>query len=486
MLPRRGGESPTAWSQKRPHRADLGNSTRQTDGVLPAIRIADADYFKPRSAFRRGASARPLEVWVDVASLSASPDLDHLLGLATSDQLDLFCAKPVDGGHLTTLMLHAGQAGARAENTNGFSLLGGGPVDRYRKLISRWAADEPGREQDALLDSALLASVAERHRADVFVTGAEPVLAHIPGANPMSVLEGLAVIGLHLRSADDFQVAKGHHYNRGLFYWLLARELVPSWGPSWRGLVEGNRDSGDFLNGLPHALIVRVDQVLRARDRLHVELKLPQDNDSSDEAVFALDALLVSLDACFDVIARVLNRCHAVGRKDSAARWRDNDWVEKLLKSASRLTGVVGSGTAFADAVDLIGAWRLSLHGVPFQTMAYGDSLGRVTENLLVVPPEQQEKIVEIMARRGGSSYWGVRPGIDSLVLVDIRSFVEVLTQFALEALETAVAAAVGPRAELDRRGDWGDTRAVRHQLRALSGTVGWNYKGQRPVVDDS
>ncbi len=218
-----------------------------------------------------------------------------------------------------------------------------------------------------------------------------------------------------------------------------------------------------------------MDQALRARDRVHLELKLPQNNDSSDEEVFALDGLLVSLDACFDVIARVLNRYHGLG-KDAGARWRDDGWVQRLLTTASGLEGVVGSGTAFADAVELIGSLRRSLHGVPFQTIGYSDGLSRRDiENLLIVPPEAQGTVLGILERRGGDKSWGVRPGIDELVFVDLLGFVEALTRFALGVVQTVVNEVIGPAAERDRRGDWGDTPEVRHQLRALSGTVGWN-----------
>lgn len=352
-------------------------------------------------------------------------------------------------------------------------------------------------ERATLLSSALFATVAER-RADAFVTGAEALFPRPAGeghraeirmqrANPMGVLEALALIGLHLRSADDFTISMTpgdlKECRRWAFYWLLARELLPSWGPSWRSLVPEKPDSGGFLNGLAHALIVRVGHVVRARDRVHLELKLPPDIESADEALFALDGLFVSLDACFDVIARVLNRYHNLGG-DSGARWRNDGWVKDLTKKDSSLTEVLATGGPFADVVVLIGRFRRSLHGVPSQTIACSEGFRNDVENLLVVPPEEQETILNVIGRRGGDACWGVRPGIDELAFVDLRVFVEALTRSALEAIETAVAAVVGPDADFDRRGDWSDTPQVRHQLRALSGTVGWNERqGAHPTA---
>lgn len=456
--------------------------------MQPAVWIQDSDYLgRPRSAFRRGASSRPLAVWVDVGSLTSSTDLTHLLGFARHNQVDVYSSEPLDGGHRVTLEVHGGQAGATVDGSRS---LRGGSVDTYRRLTSRWAPAMSEDERKALLTTALLATVAER-RADAFVTGAQSLFPQpasqghraemrMQRANPMGVLEALALIGLHLRSADDFTLSMTpgdlQDCSRWAFYWLLARELLPSWGPSWRNLVPDSLDRGGLLNGLGHALIVRAGHVLRARDRVHLELKLPPDIESADEALFALDGLFVSLDACFDVMARVLNRYHNIG-KDSGARWRDDGWVANLTKKDSRLSKVLAPGGPFADVVVLIGALRRSLHGVPSQTIACSEGFRGDVENLLVVPPEEQEKVLKVIGRRGGDACWGVRPGIDDLIFVDLRIFVEALSRSALEAIETAVANVVGPDAEFDPRGDWSDTPELRHQLRALSGTVGWNER---------
>ncbi len=215
-----------------PARVSYAPVERHTEAVLPAIRIPHSEYFgRPRSAFRTGAPARPLEVWVDVESLAPSVDLSHLLDLAEDDQLDVYSTKPVLGGHLTTLILHEGQAGARVDRKDGsFSLHGGSPVDTYSRLTTRWEAGLPEEEKHALLSSALLATVAETSHADASVTGARPVLTKMRRVNAMGVLEALALIGLHFRSADNFRIAKSLRYNRGLYYWLLARAR-PGLGP---------------------------------------------------------------------------------------------------------------------------------------------------------------------------------------------------------------------------------------------------------------
>lgn len=257
---------------------------------------------------------------------------------------------------------------------------------------------------------------------------------------------------------------------------------MPSWGPTWRSLIP-HPTSGwpGFLNGLGHALIIRIDQVLRARDRVHVELKLPPENDSADEFLFALDVLLVCLDSCFDILGRVLNGAHSLGA-DSAARWRDERWVRKLVGAAPGLTAATSKGSALSDATLLIGALRRSLHGVPLQTVAQSGSFSmRDIDNLLVVPPDQQSTVSDVLTRRGGEPAWGSRAGLDGLLFIGPITFVEALTRFALEGIEEVVSAAIGVDAVFDPREEWGATEEVRHQLRALSGTSDWKHAPVTP-----
>lgn len=445
--------------------------------MIPSLRLPDSDYHgRSRSAFGRAGAARPLDIWVDTAGAGSSRELDHLLGYASHRRLHLVTTTRVANVDLAELMIDNGYAGARIDYVGGTEWIGGGPVATWSTILdSKTTLNGDSREE--VLRSVLLATVGGYLTADIFVTAHEVVRELDPGGNALTPVEALAVIGLYLRAEDDFTVSGAplQSYNRGLFYRLLARELVPHWGPTWRQLA-AREDDPSFLNGLGHALILRLGAVLRARDRAHLELQLPPTNDTADEFLLALDALLLALDACFDVIARTLNHRYRLGR-DQAARWRDAErWRTRLLAAEPRLTAVAGPGSLLDDSVNAIGALRLSFHGVPLQTIASsrGGSL-REVENLLVVPPDARDILAAIVERRGGRSAWGLKPGIDGLIFVEPGPFVEALSRHAVEAVESLVKLAVGPGAELDPSGDWSATPEVLHQLRALSGTLDWN-----------
>jgi hypothetical protein len=101
-----------------------------------------------------------------------------------------------------------------------------------------------------------------------------------------------------------------HTMNRGLYYWVGTRELLPS---AWRwfsACVQHSRDiRNDNLLLLGQSVLQRVQRALQVRDEVHIALNKPQDNDTADDALSSLDVALLLLMGAVDATARV---AHAV------------------------------------------------------------------------------------------------------------------------------------------------------------------------------
>ena len=100
---------------------------------------------------------------------------------------------------------------------------------------------EPGVASERRRADALAAKVAETIGADIFITERE-YLHHITwpladGVTYCALNDALTVIGLYLRSQGSFIISRHpagrgtHNMNRGLYYWVGTRELLPS---AWR------------------------------------------------------------------------------------------------------------------------------------------------------------------------------------------------------------------------------------------------------------
>jgi hypothetical protein len=128
----------------------------------------------------------------------------------------------------------------------------------------------------------------------------------------LSVDEALPLVGLYLRLQGRYIVSAQPSgkwpmsYNRGLFYWVAARDLMPS-GWRWRSHCcaseLGNPDGA--LGRLTETLHLRIARMLRARDQLHAALLRPPGRDAAEDALVALESILGNLMSSMDASARV-------------------------------------------------------------------------------------------------------------------------------------------------------------------------------------
>lgn len=163
--------------------------------------------------------------------------------------------------------------------------------------------------------------VSKAIRADFFITD-RPLLmdsdsGFLRGTTVIESEAALPLVGLYLRQQEKFVLyrtpALGMRSapvrlvgrDRMSFYWEAAQLLLPArhrWDYGYGSHPSATNDTA--LSSLPTSLIWRIDQVLRARDRLLATLALvPQDHGSADEAMTELDLILLWLMAAFDITA---------------------------------------------------------------------------------------------------------------------------------------------------------------------------------------
>ncbi len=205
---------------------------------------------------------------------------------------------------------------------------------------------------------------ADRRRADWLATqvaaqalGADLFISERPylqcatweigrGATICTIADALPVLGLYLRAQDEFVVAHRVRFNHGLFFWVGTRELLPA---AWRWfsacVKHGSGTSDDSMVILGGSLLQRTERALEARDRVHVALNQPQNNDTQDAALSHLDTTLLFLMAAVDVAARVAHRVLGLPpNNEYRAAWQNR----QPGVSIPPLTGHVGYAAGLA------------------------------------------------------------------------------------------------------------------------------------------
>jgi hypothetical protein len=288
-----------------------------------------------------------------------------------------------------------------------------------------WEAASARRRADAVA-----AQVAGAIDADIFITN-RPYLHKMTwtladGVTYCTIDDALAIIGLYLRSQGSFVVSRDpagrgtHTMNRGLYYWVGTRELLPA---AWRwfsACVQHSVGSGDDrLLLLGQSVLQRVARALQVRDDVHVALNKPQNNDTADEALSSLDVVLLLLMGAVDATARVVHAILNIYGPGRRAGWQRADWLSDVSAKAPSLAALFQNDAPGAThALTILRLLRNSIHGEALPALGVGQ--GRERDRTLVgLPRSDEADLLAAFNALGGMAEWGVEEAIPGRIHAD-------------------------------------------------------------------
>ena len=392
-------------------------------------------------AFARGDEARALRIYIDSATTPDSDALQVLLDFAAHEQVEVVTTdgrSPIDltigaydqHHHYTSVeinfpdgrRMHTGVPGPDIQGI-GREFLPGDPDEGERQAVLAVIADEQG--SDALVtESDLLLNALPRNIVE--------------GANPMTPETAVALLGLFLRVREDFvfYVSQGGRmkFDRGLFYWVLMRELLPS---AWRWfsacVSSSTNTKDDTILLVAQSALERTERALRARDRMHERLQLTPNRDSVTEAIFYFDVTLLMLGGAFDGLARVAHITHSLKGSPRSASWGSKEWLKKLGNANKPLADAMQPEQPFRDARELVAALRNTIHSMSLRTVTH-QALGRRDE-LVLVPSDIAPDLEAVVNRLRTADEFGVTREADQRLYIRPGTYVEVALPIVAEAL---------------------------------------------------
>ncbi len=330
--------------------------------------------------------------------------------------------------------------------------------------------------------------VSRAIRADLYITD-HPLLVDSEsgfwrGTTVMEPHSAIPIVGLYLRLQEKFVLSRSpaigmrnfpvRHVERDRmwFYWEAAQLLLPArhrWEFGCRLYSSVTNDTA--LSSLPTSLIWRIDQVLRARDRLLATLALvPRDHGPADEAMTELDQRRIWLMAAFDITARVAHHALGMPLEDAWQAGWQRRWLKEVAKLDKALADLMRHNREGEFVISIVSELRNSLHG---QALSAGSTIPVVGKHalqpLVELPQSSRERVVAAIDALGGQSIWGVvYPFPDAPPHIHPGIFVEQLLPRALSVLNALMNATpvhqdvdperiprALPRMQLDHRVMW-------------------------------
>jgi hypothetical protein len=284
--------------------------------------------------------------------------------------------------------------------------------------------------------------VADATRVDLYITNRDHLLKsrRVPHPARLDLTSGLALVSLHLRGQGVYRIwTTGNStftMSKGTFFWVGARELLPS---TWRWLAgvyqHARHSSNEDLKVLPHSVIERVQRALQVRDVVHRALNQPPTGDVSDDAIANFEVALLLLMAATDVTAVVSHVALGIAGSLRDAMWQNENWVARIRARSNQLAQVVDSGTKGKAALTILRHLRNSIHSEPLQGVTVYSGANRPERALFSLPTRKRTEVLEAIEQLGGQRMWGVEVFSPDDMLVDPGILLDRLMRHVLDLL---------------------------------------------------
>lgn len=218
----------------------------------------------------------------------------------------------------------------------------------------------------------------------------------------VSPREALKIIGLLLRSRDDFTLhCKDATFvtHRHDFYWFLSQMHLKCIRSMW-GIDSFEQGKKQRINSLISATIARIARAFQSRDNLAIQYFADQDFDLE---LYYLDYLSLLVSGTLDAVARIVHSSCQIGGNDHGVGFRRLGFIEKLNNSSHNSLKDVINDNEFKAIISILGEYRNRIHEAEFIKTSFN-----FERMLLVLDPETADKFLEASINLDNIEDWGI------------------------------------------------------------------------------
>jgi hypothetical protein len=369
------------------------------------------------SPFIRGDRERPLRLTFHTSSFTdLSPEeteaLETLLQLANHSEIE---AVQTEAGPSPYLEI------GNSANDNDYT-----PITvRNEDGISEWGIPYPDQwlhfaahlveqtdlnhpDVQGMYSDLLIARAHYEIRHDLLITCSPRLISQrttqfIREANPRTPSEAIKIVGLFLRSRDDYSSV-----NRGPFYWILARHCLPSMWRYFSACIASEAIRGDDIAFLGQSILTRCVRTLEARDAIGIQFYVPQNNDTRSTIMYHFDYLTLLLSGAFDAEARVAHRAYNISKpSERHASFRRLEFLNALKDAGAYELHELASSQYFRDVMTLLHELRNTIHGAGLPPLAV-ESRGEPQTSFVKVLPQYKSLLWNAAQACGSPERWGL------------------------------------------------------------------------------
>ena len=279
--------------------------------------------------------------------------------------------------------------------------------------------DKANPKVRGMQDDLVIITALQQDKRDVLITTSPTLLSNkgqmIQEANPRTPTETARIVGLFLRSRNDFTIEKANRgslgTNRGAFYWVLMRNKLPSMWRYYSACVISDDYRKDRTLQLGLSVLHRCSRALEARDAIAVGFYSLQNNDVRDSMTYHFDYLTLLLAGAFDALARVTHRAYKLTRlKENSPQlqFRKKEFLNELKSSGAEKLVEYVSQPMVQDLLEIVYNLRNTIHGANLTSLSYKPQKFKEEYSYITLSPELEKFMNEKILSICNPDTWGL------------------------------------------------------------------------------
>lgn len=282
--------------------------------------------------------------------------------------------------------------------------------------------DQSDPEVQSMLQDVLVARAHYQIGNDILVTLSPELLANrgnrwINEVNPLTPIEAIKLIGLFLRCKDNYTIkvfgnAGTQALDKGSFYWVAARNLLPAMWKYFSACVEVSKNTQPWIYSLTDtggSILSRCTRALEARDYIGMQFYVAQNNQTRDNMMYHFDYLTLLLSGVFDAQALVAREVYSVTKPNERnTNFRNSEFMRNLGSSGGIGICDIIESDRFRALSLLLGKLRNSIHGSMMRSLGYKEPA--IDEQTFVyLHTDHSQDVWDAAERYSSVEHWGLR-----------------------------------------------------------------------------
>ena len=309
-------------------------------------------------------------------------------------------------------------------------------IEQYFKKIGK-----RNIPKDFSLDDLFFTRAHLELNQDLFVTYSRSLIENrscdeIKITNPRTPVEALKVIGLFLRSRNEFNLSSHYSFKKGLFYWALLRYKLPAMWRYFGACVEAAEFRNDDILFLGNSILTKGVRAYQACDEIGKLFFQNQDNDTRDGMMYHFDYLTLLLSGILDSQARVIYRAYEIQKPKNEwdVSFRRNDFINELKKKDEKLASFL-CDPYFMNISKLISNLRNTIHGANINTISFSSS--KYPENsYMSITKSEGERVLSYCSKYGLLKDQGIIL-LGDMFFIEPYNFSRMLLEISLDIINS-------------------------------------------------